>query len=267
MKTLNGSSPSGIPPNGTPGQFLVVDPAAQPVWQTTDLGLTTVNFNDSPYLVYTTAFIGRFENTQIDVVATGTGANLLTSDASETLNLAFKNNTEKVTVKADNATLTYTLKLPPKLPLNTGYFKVNADGTTFIEVPRSAQYFSTATQTLAAGVPTTLLFPSNPESIPDVTYSLGIFTVGINCVVQIATSIPVASVSARKNLYILKNASLVRYGETSINDTPASIESLQTGAILNFSAGDTFKVVLISANASSTTFSAISLGHVQIYLL
>ena len=267
MKTLNGSSPSGIPPNGTPGQFLVVDPAAQPAWQTTDLGLTTVNFNDSPYLVYTTAFIGRSENTQIDVVATGTGPNLLTSDASETLNLAFKSNTEKVTLKADAASSTYTLQLPPQLPSDTGYLKVRANGTSLISVPLSAQFFSTATQTIPGNTPTTILFPSNLTSIPGVTYLNGTFTLTTNCVCHLASSVPVASVSALKRLYILKNASLVRYGETTINDVPASIESLQTSTILNFSAGDTFRVIILSTNATSTTFNAgVSLGHVQIDL-
>lgn len=270
MKTLNGASSSGgLPPNGSPGQLLSVNSSAQPAWESVDLGLTTVNFNDSPYLISTTSVIGRSENTQIDLVQNGNGQYVLTSDNSDTLNLAFKSSTtvEKVTIKAVPATETYTLQLPSKLQLDEGYLKVRANGTSIIEVPKAALYFSTTAQTVTLNTQTTILFPSVTIALADISYNLGTFTVGKDCVAMITVSVPVASVASRKNLFLLKNTSIIRYGETSINDVPASVESLQTSTILNFDAGDTFKVVLISTSSTVTTISGSSLGQIQIYLL
>ena len=269
MKTLNGKSDTGLPPNGTPGQLLGVDITSQPVWESVDLGLTTVNFNDSPYLTSITTFSGRTETTQINLNQNGDGQYVLTSDNSDTLNLAFKSITtpEKVTVEADPATESYTLRLPAKLEVDEGYLKVRANGSSFIEVPKSALFFSTAAQALAANTQTTILFPSITIALTSITYNLGTFTVAKTCVAMITASIPVASTNSRKNLFILKNTSIIRYGETSINDVPASVESLQTNTILNFDAGDTFRVVMISTSNTTTTISGSSVGHCQIYLL
>lgn len=270
MKSLINSTDTTLP-SGSPGQVLYLDISSDPVWQTPpDPGLTEVAFNDSPYLIATTSLIGRVETTQINLVTTGTGPNVLTSNLPETSGLVLYKtpSPEKITLDVESGYSTYTLSLPKTLPSNPGYFVTQPNGKSSFDVLRSGQYYATAIQTIPANGNAVILFPNAVTPLTAITYSAdGTFTLNKNCVAIITTSIPFTSTSARRCVFIQKNTSVVEFGEQCVNDIPGSIESISATTILNFVSGDTFKIRSTTTTATATTFSTGSFAHVQVLLL